>query len=223
MKRTKLADRKLPDYTLGEEIGNSVSHACGSFLGLAALWLCPAATLSHGDLWSVSASLVYGLSLFLLFTISSVYHALRPGMAKKVMQVIDHCTIYVLIAGTYTVISLSALRRVSPALGWGMCVAQWCLACLATVFTAIDLEESRIFSMVCYIGMGWAILPFFRQVQQAMTGAGASLLLWGGIAYTVGSVLYGLGTHKKWMHTLFHLFVLLGAWLQFLSVLHYAL
>ena len=157
-----------------------------------------------------------------MFTISSVYHGLAPGMGKKVMQVIDHCTIYFLIAGTYSAVVLSAIRPLYPALGWGLFIFEWVLALFAATLTAIDLQKYEVFSMVCYIGMGWAIIPFWHQTLDAMTQGGFLLLLIGGIAYTIGSILYGLGKKRKWMHSVFHIFVDLGAGLQFLSVLLYA-
>ena len=143
-------------------------------------------------------------------------------MGKKVMQVIDHCTIYFLICGTYTVIALSAIRPVYPKLGWWLFGFEWAMALIATVLTAIDLRAYRVFSMICYIGMGWAIIPFVRVIWQVLTPAGFWLLLSGGIAYTIGAVLYGVGSKKKWMHSVFHIFVDIGSLLHFLCVLLYA-
>ena len=223
MKRTKLSDRRLPDYTRGEEIMNMVTHIVGGGLSVIAAIACIVRGVLNANIWGVLSSLVYGTALISMYTISSVYHGLRPNLGKKVMQVIDHCTIYFLIAGTYTVILLSALRPVYPRLAWGIFFFEWAMVALATTLTAIDLKKYSIFSMICYIGMGWAVIPFWRQVLEVLTMPGFLLLLWGGIAYTVGSILYGLGKKKKWMHSVFHLFVLLGSLLQFLSVLLYAL
>lgn len=223
MKRTKLSDRSLPDYTRGEEIMNMVTHIVGGAMGIAALTLCVIRAALHGNTWGVVASAIYGAALILTFTISSVYHGLKPSMGKKVMQVIDHCTIYFLIAGTYTAIVLSALRPVYPELAWGLFAFEWAMTLVAVVFTAIDLKQYAVFSMVCYIGMGWAVIPFYRQVLEVLTMPGFLLLLSGGIAYTIGSILYGLGKKRKWMHSVFHLFVNLGALLQFLAVLLYGL
>lgn len=223
MKRTKLSDRQLPNYTRGEEIMNMVTHIVGGAMGVIALILCIAWSSIHHNGYGILSSIVYGLSMVAMFTISSVYHGLRPGFAKKVMQVIDHCTIYFLIASSYTVIVLSALRPVYPGLAWGLFFFEWAMVALATTLTAIDLKKYNVFSMVCYIGMGWAVIPFWRQVLDVLTMPGFLLLLFGGIAYTVGSILYGLGKKRKWMHSVFHIFVVLGAFLQFLSVLLYAL
>ena len=222
MKRTPLSQRSLPDYTLGEEVMNSVTHAVGAVMGIVALVLCILQAVNKGSVYGIAASAVYGASLIAVFTISCVYHALKPNMGKKVMQVIDHCTIYFLIAGTYTVILLCAIRPAYPALGWSLFAFEWVLAAIAATLTAIDLKKYSVFSMICYIGMGWAIIPFAPQTLEVLTMPGFQLLLWGGIAYTVGSILYGLGRKQKWMHSIFHLFVNLGAGLQFACVLLYA-
>lgn len=222
-KRTKLADRPLPDYYKGEEIMNMVTHIVGGALGVVALVLCVITAACNGNTYGVVGSAIYGSSMVALYTMSSVYHGVRPGMAKLVLQVLDHCTIYFLIAGTYTVLSLSALRRVDPALGWGMLIFQWTLTALAVTLTAIDLNKYNVFSMICYIGMGWAILPFMEQAQQALTVPGFHYLLSGGIAYTVGAVLYGIGSRIHWTHSVFHIFVVLGSFLQFVAILFYGL
>ena len=222
-KRIKLSDRVLPDYTVGEEMMNMVTHIVGGAFGIIALALCLNKAVFRGDGYDLSGAIIYGVSMIGLYTMSSVYHGLKPGMGKKVMQVLDHCTIYFLIAGTYSIIALCALREISPALGWGIFAFEWLLTAAATTLTAIDLKKYSVFSMICYIGMGWAIIPFWRQVLEVLGGWGFGLLLWGGIAYTIGSVLYGLGKRKKWMHSVFHIFVVLGSLLQFLSVLLYAL
>ena len=222
-KRIKLADRELPTYSKGEEIFNMVSHIVGGALGIAALVLCIITAAKAHSAIGVISSCIYGFTLIALYTMSSVYHGLKPGMAKKVMQVLDHCTIYFLIAGTYTVILLSAIHPENPVLAWVLFGFEWGMVALATTLTAIDLKKYRVFSMICYIGMGWAIIFFAKQAMQALTFPGFLLLLLGGIAYTVGSVLYGLGKRRKWMHSVFHIFVDLGALLQFFCVLFYAI
>ena len=223
MKRTKLRDRRLPDYTRGEEIMNMVTHIVGGAIGIVALTLCVIFAALNGNVYGVVTSAIYGSTMITMFTISSVYHGLKPNMGKKVMQVIDHCTIYFLIAGTYTVITLSAIRPVYPGLGWGLFGFEWAMVAVATTLTAIDLKKYEVFSMICYIGMGWAVIPFWRQTLHVLTAPGFGLLLLGGIAYTIGAVLYGIGGKKRWMHSVFHVFVVLGALLQFFSVFFYAL
>ena len=223
MKRTKLRDRKLPDYTKGEEVMNMVTHIVGGGIGLLALVFCVIKSVMKGSLVGVLSSAVYGVCMVGLYAMSSIYHGLRPGNAKLVMQVMDHCTIYFLIAGTYTPIVLCAVAPVYTAIGWGLFVFEWALTALAVTLTAIDLKKYNAFSMVCYIGMGWAVLLFMKQTMQVLTKPGFLWLLWGGIAYTVGAILYGIGSKKRWFHSVFHIFVVLGSVLQLVSVLWYAL
>lgn len=222
-KRIKLSDRILPNYSKGEEIMNMVTHITGGALGIVALVLCVIKAACSGNVYAIVSSCIYGFSLIALYCMSSVYHGLRPGTAKKVLQVIDHCTIYILIAGTYTPIVLTAFRPLYPALGWGLFFLEWGLAALAITLTAIDLKKFNVFSMICYIGMGWAVIPFWKQTIEAATLPGFQLILAGGIAYTIGAVLYGIGSKKHWMHSVFHIFVVLGSLLQFLAILFYVL
>ena len=221
--RTKLAERSLPNYTRGEEIANMVTHIAGGVLGIVVLILCVLRAVQNRNIYGIAASAVYGAAMICTFTVSSVYHGMLPCFGKKVMQVIDHCTIYFLIAGSYTAVVLSAIRPVFPKLGWGLFIFEWVMAAIAATLTAIDMKKYEVFSMICYIGMGWAVIPFAKQTLIALTAPGFYLLLAGGIAYTIGAVLYGIGSKKKWMHSVFHVFVVLGALLQFLSVLFYAL
>ena len=222
MKRTPLHARVLPNYSRGEELMNMITHIVGGGLGVVVLLSCVIRAALRDNFWGIFSCTIYGTTFITMFTISSVYHGLAPGMSKKVLQVIDHCTIYFLISGTYSAVVLSAIRPIYPTLGWGLFIFEWTLALLAATLTAIDLKKYEVFSMVCYIGMGWAIIPFWRQPWAVMTKPGFLLLLIGGIAYTIGSVLYGLGVKQKWMHSVFHIFVVLGALLQFFSVLLYA-
>lgn len=221
--RTKLRERTLPDYTKGEEIFNMVSHIVGGAIGVAALVLCVIRSALHHNGYGLAGSIVFGVSMILLYTMSSVYHGLHDGMAKRVMQVLDHCTIYILIAGTYTPILLSAMRPIDPVASWVLFVIMWGLAALATTLTAIDLHQFRVFSMVCYIGMGWAAIFKLPLMIEALGWPGFILILLGGVSYTVGAVLYGVGRKKRYMHSVFHLFVILGSVLHTLAILLYAL
>lgn len=224
MKRTKLIDRVLPDYTKGEEIFNMVTHIVGGALGVIYLVVCVcwAAIVKHSAI-GVVASAIYGASVICLFTMSSVYHGVRKSTGKKVLQVIDHCTIYFMIAGTYTPITLCALRRINPVVAWTVFGIVWGIAAVATVFTAIDLKKYNIFSMICYIGMGWCIIFTLKMIYQALTPMGFMWLLLGGVLYTLGAVLYGIGSKKRYFHSIFHIFVDLASIAHFFCILFYAL
>lgn len=222
-KRTKLSARMLPSYTSGEEIMNMVTHITGGGIAVLILLLCVGKSIWNGRVPDIVGASIYGVSMVALYAVSSIYHGLYSGIAKKVMQVIDHCTIYFLIAGTYTPIMLTAFVPSYPVIGWGLLVAEWTLAFIAATLTAIDLNNYRVFSMICYICMGWGIIFFLPQTLKVMTPVGFVLLLSGGIAYTVGAVLFGIGVKVRWMHSVFHIFVVIGSVLQFLSILLYVL
>lgn len=223
MTRTKLRDRSLPDYTRGEEIFNTVSHIVGAGIGVVALVMCVILSALHGDSWAVVGSAIYGGSFIALYTVSSVYHGLKKGAAKKVMQVVDHCTIYFLIGGTYTPILFCAIRDESPVWSWVIFGIVWGCAAMAAVFTAIDLKKYAVLSMICYICMGWCILLCVKTLIAALPFAGLMYLLFGGIAYTVGAVIYGVGKKHRYMHSIFHLFVVLGSVLHLVCILFYVI
>ncbi len=223
MSRTKLADRQLPNYTRGEEIFNMVSHIVGGGMGIASLVLCIIVAVLNRNTAGVLTSIVFGVTMVLLYTMSSIYHGLIPPMAKKVFQVLDHCTIYLLIAGTYTPIAICAIRRVNNTLGWTLFGLMWLIAAIAITFNAIDLKRYKVFAMICYLGMGWGVIFALKTTIAALTAGGFALLLAGGIFYTIGSILYGLGRTKRYMHSVFHLFVILGSAAHVLCILFYVL
>ena len=192
MKRTKLKDRVLPTYTKGEEIFNMVSHIVGGALGIVALVLCVVFAAVHGNGYGVVSGAIF------LYTMSSIYHGLSPKkLSKKVMQIMDHCAIFVLIAGSYTPFALCTLREYSPALGWTIFAIIWIFAALGITLNAIDLKKYKIFSMICYLVMGWCIIIKANLLPELLTMPGFILLLLGGIIYTIGAVLYGLGKKHK--------------------------
>ncbi len=223
--RTKLKDRVLPDYTKGEEIFNMVSHIVGGALGIAALVLCVVKSALKGDPWGVVSSSIYGSSLIILYTMSSVYHGLHKNMGKKVMQVIDHCTIYFLIGGTYTPILLAGIRKTHPGWAWTVFGIVWGFSIAASVFTAIDHNKYQRLSMICYIAIGWCIVIAAKPTIEAIGWTAIFWILGGGIAYTIGAVLYSAGKKRgrRYMHSVFHLFVLLGSVLQFVAIYFYVL
>lgn len=223
MKRTRLRDRELPAYTRGEEIFNMVSHIVGGALAIAALVLCVIFSVMERDVWAVVGSAVYGSTMVILYTMSSIYHGLKSESAKKVFQVIDHCTIYFLIAGTYTPITLAGLREVNPVIGFIVFGIVWACCLVAATLTAIDLEKYKKMSMICYLGMGWCIIFFVKPTIEVLGFGGMVFLVSGGLAYTIGAVLYGLGKTKKYMHSLFHLFVIAGSVLHFFMMLFYVI
>ena len=224
MKRQKLADRILPLYTQGEEIFNMVSHIVGGAVGLTAVTLCVIFAALHHNVYGVVGSAIYGGSMVILYTMSSIYHGLKPElMAKKVFQVIDHCSIFLLIAGTYTPITLSALRPDNPVLGWTIFGIIWGAAALGITLNAIDIKAYKVFSAICYIVMGWCIVFAWKPTVAALGTGGIVFLLTGGISYTIGALFYYFLKKKKYMHSVFHLFVVIGSILHFFAILFYAI
>ena len=223
MKRTPINERILPGYTRSEEIANMTTHIIGGGLGVVILALCVITSALKGNIWGIIGGAVYGFSMIAVYTVSSVYHGLKPCFAKKVMQVIDHCTIYLLIAGTYTPILLCAMRPEYPQIAWIVFASEWLLAGLGAVFTAIDHNKYKKLSMFFYILMGWFIVLCFKQTIEVLTFSGMLWILFGGISYTIGAVLYGVGHKKPIFHTVFHVFVVIGTLLQAAGILIYVL
>lgn len=222
MHRTKLKDRELPTYTKGEEIFNMVSHIVGGAIGLIGMVLCIIFSAIHQNSYAIVGSIIYGISMIFLYTMSSIYHGLKPTRkAKKVMQILDHCTIYVLIAGTYTPILLSSIMKVDQVAAWTMLAIVWTFAILGIVLNAIDLKQFRVFSMICYIAMGWCIIFRIDLVIKSLGMTGFILILLGGIIYTLGTILYGIGRKVKYMHSMFHLCVVIGTLLQLIAIILY--
>ncbi len=225
MKRTKLIDRELPDYTRGEEIFNMVSHITGGALAVAVCALCIVKSFLNKDAYQVTGSFIYGFSMIILYTMSSVYHGLTNATAKKVLQIIDHCSVFILISGTYTPIALTSLREYNTAMGWTVFGVVWGVSVLGITLNAIDLKKYNIFSVICYLAQGWCIVLTGKAAITAIGIKGFLWLLAGGISYTVGAVLYGIagkGGHR-YMHSVFHIFVVLGSLLQFFAILFYVL
>ena len=225
MKRTPLNERQLPNYSRGEEIMNMVTHIVGGSFGIAILALGVVIASLHRNPWGIVGASVYGACMVWLYTMSSIYHGLPAGRGKKVMQVIDHCTIYALIAGTYTPILLAAIRPAHPALAWTVFGCEWGLAALGATLTAIDLKKFARFSMICYIGMGWFIVLALKPTVEAIGWGGFAWLLGGGLAYTFGALLYSLGKKhgKPYFHAVFHIFVDIGSILQAFCILFHVL
>ena len=206
----------LPFYTVGEEIFNAVSHGAGALFGIAGavLLLIRAARCSNS--LGIVAAAIYSLTLILLYTMSTLYHALTGKRAKYVFRVFDHCTIFLLIAGTYTPMMLVLLGNLQ---GWIICLLLWAITALCVTLNAVDLERYRVFSMVCYVCMGWCALIVFLPVVRALGLWGSVLLLTGGIAYTAGLLFFR--SKARYMHAIWHLFVLAGSILHYFCILFF--
>ena len=211
---------EIPKYTLGEEITNAILHGVGALLSIAALVLCVVFSAIHRDVYAVISSCIYGSTLIILYTMSCLYHSFKVNNAKRVFRIIDHCSIFLLIAGTYTPYTLVSLNG---ALGWTMFGIIWGSAIIGIILNAIDMNKFKKLSMILYIAMGWAVIFTFKPLLRSVDIAGIYLLLAGGIIYTLGAIFYGIGKKHKYMHTVFHFFVLAGSILHFFSILLYVI
>lgn len=217
----RLKDKiEIPKYTLGEEIMSSVSHGVGALLSVAALVLCIIFSAINGTWVSVVSSCIYGVTLIILYTMSTLYHSLKVNNAKRVFRIIDHCSIYLLIAGTYTPYTLLVLPK---NVGIPMFIIIWSITILGIVLNAIDLKKYKVISFISYLILGWLVIFAFKPLMNNLETGGFILLLAGGISYTLGAIFYGFGRKVKYMHSIFHLFVLAGSILQFFSILLYVI
>lgn len=224
MTRTKLSQRELPTYTKGEEIFNMVSHIVGGALGIVVIVLCSIFAGIHKNPYGIISGIIFGVSMILLYTVSSIYHGLKPNTtSKKVFQILDHCAIFILIAGSYTPFALCTLRQYNTALGWSIFGIIWGAAALGITLNAIDLKRYKVFSMICYLVMGWCIIIKINILPKLLGINGVILLVAGGIIYTIGAIFYGLGKKYKYTHSVFHLCIFFANLLHFLCVLLYVI
>ena len=217
-------DVKIPKYSLAEELLNAISHGLGAVFGIVALVLMLIKVIPTGDPFKITSSIIYGLSLIILFTISCIYHSLAKNKGKKVLRILDHDAIYILIAGTYAPYMLVALRphnvwhMGTGTLSYIMFALVWACCIIGAVFNSINIHKYKALSMTCYMIAGWVVVVALVVLWNIIGPAGVLLLLGGGIVYSIGAVIYGIGKKKKYFHSIFHFFVLIGAVMMFISV-----
>lgn len=205
--------------SLGEEIANAVSHGVGTLLSIAATVIAIIFAAVKSDAMSVVAVSLYGASLIILYTFSSLYHSLTNFTAKHVFQIFDHCSIFILILGTYTPICLNLLRG---AQGWTLFGINCFCTVLGIVLNSVNMNRWKKLSMVLYIVMGWSVLASMKTVFAITPPKGLVFLFAGGIAYMIGIIFYKL-KNVKYMHFVWHLFVLAGSILHYFFILFYSL
>jgi hemolysin III len=217
MTETKSPRHELPEYTIGEDIANSITHGVGALLSLVGTTLLLYRAALHGTTLHVISFAVYGGCLFLLHLSSTLYHALRPPRAKRVFRVFDHCSIYLLIAGTYTPFLLLSLWG-----RWGLTllVAIWTLAVAGVVFKSLFIGRLKRASVVLYVLMGWMIVVAAREAWIRVPHAAIGYVAAGGLLYTAGVAFYAW---KKlpYNHAIWHLFVLGGSVCHYVGILLY--
>ena len=218
VQKQKRLNIRLPLYTLGEEIFHAISHGIGAALSVVALALMVAK--ARGPLAQISVSF-FGTTMILLYTVSCVYHSLSRRLeGKKVMRVIDHCNVYMLVWGTYMP---AALLGVGGTLGWVLFAVTGAFTVLGVTLSAIRVDKYKVPQVLCHLASGWSILLGIPQLINTMGTRGMLCLLLGGVLYTVGAILYGIGSRVRYMHAVFHVFCLLGTFFHFWGIYMYLL
>jgi channel protein, hemolysin III family len=204
----------LYKYSLSEELISAISHGVGVILAIVAIILCIHASKDNGAI-ALFSTITYGTSLMILYLMSTLYHSLKPNKAKKVFRIFDHCSIFLLIAGTYTPFCLLTLKGQA---GWILFAIIWACAITGIVLNSINLEKFDKASFVLYLIMGWSIVFNFKVLVEAISSTGLFLLIAGGLAYTLGAVIYLIGHKVKYMHSIWHFFVLGGSIIHFFCI-----
>ena len=208
----------IPSYSLGEELFNAISHGFGALLSIAALVLM---LIRARNALEVTTVAIFGTSMIFLYTISCVYHALSPGLrGKKVLRVLDHCSVFLLVFGTYIPASLLGVSGVR---GWLLFGLVAFFTALGIVFTALDLERYQLAAVICQLLSGWSILMGVSNLRAALGLQGLIWMIAGGVMYTIGAILYGIGKNRKYYHSVFHVFCLLGTFCHFWAIYEYLL
>ena len=219
-----MAKRKIsiPEYSLAEELVNAISHGLGASLSIAALVIC--IVHSHSALGVISSCL-YGSMMIILYIFSCLYHALSPNIrGKKILRVLDHDNVFLMEAGTYMPVALALLvGNGHVALGWTIFGLVWGITILAIVFTSINVDKYQVIGVICNLVLGWGSL-LILPVLLSLTGfSGVLMLVLGGLTYSLGALWYGVGAKVKWMHSVFHFYVLLASVFHFVFIYNFCI
>lgn len=209
---------RIPQYSLAEELVNSISHGLGAIFAIVALVLME--VRAHSALQYVTVS-IFGATMILLYVMSCVYHALSPRLTgKKVLRVLDHCNVYLLVLGTYIPVALLAVQG---ALGWALFGIVTAVTILGITLSAVSIDRFQLVEVICHLVNGWSILLGASAIARTAGTAGVVLILLGGIMYSVGAGIYWLGRQKKFAHSVFHFFCLAGTVLQWVAIFAFVL
>lgn len=214
-----MSSQNLPQYSVAEEIAHTVTHGIGALLSIAGLAVLVVYASLHGDAWHVVSSSIYGATLIILYSASSLYHGVSHARAKSILQRFDHAAIYLLIAGTYTPFLLVSLRGVW---GWSLFGVIWSIALFGVVTEFIDAQRFKKMSLWLYLGLGWIVVLAINPMLQNVAPGGLILLLLGGLSYSLGVIFY-VREQMAFSHAIWHLFVLAGSTFHFFSILFYVI
>lgn len=215
-----MKEKQIKRYTVGEEIFNSVTHGVGALLSVIGASVMVTLAASFGDKNAVISSVIFGLSLVILYTMSTLYHAFPFVKVKELFRIFDHASVPILIAGTYTPFCTIGLRGNQK--GTVVIIVVWACALLCVLMNGISLEKTEKITLALYLAMGWAIVFVIKDVIAALPHNAFLLLLGGGLSYTIGVIFYKM-TKVKYMHSVWHLFVAMGSLLHYLCVVIYVL
>lgn len=211
--------KKMNNQSMGEEIANAISHGIGALLAIAGTVIAIVYACLHGDARSIVSASLYGFGLIVLYMASTLYHSITNLKAKRVFRVLDHCSIYILIFCSYVPISLSLMRGTS---GWVLFGINAAITVIGLTLTAINMQKFHKIAMVLYVLMGWSIIFLGFPTLAALPKPAIGLLVSGGLCYTVG-IIFFLMKKPKYMHSVWHMFVLAGSVLHYFAFLFYAL
>lgn len=207
------------DYSLGEEIGHSITHGIGVVFSIVGLAILIVLAMQAGDPWRLASAIIYGASLVLLYTVSTLYHSFPWPRVKRVFQILDHVMIFILIAGTYTPFALVTLRNSGG--GWLFAIV-WMIAVAGILIETLWPKRPQWLAMVMYLGMGWLAVVMVKPLLSALAPPGLWLLVTGGLSYTVGTIAY-VSKRVPYLHMVWHLFVFAGTLLHFLAIAIYVI
>lgn len=206
-------------YSMGEEVASSIIHGVGVLLSIGALVMLTAYASTFGDAWHLASCSIFGATLVVMYTASTLYHSIQFPKAKSILRIIDHSAIFLLIAGTYTPITLVNMR--GP-WGWSMFGIVWSIAIFGIGFQNVMIKKTKILSVILYVVMGWAVIVALGPLVSSVETGGLILLVLGGAVYTLGLIFYGW-KNMPYNHAIWHVFVLVGSTLHFFAVLFYVI
>lgn len=210
----------VPSYTLCEELVNSISHGVAAAFSIWGLVMLIIKASKVGAM-AVTTVTLFGTTMILLYTISCIYHALSPRITgKKVMRVIDHCNVFLLVFGTIIPIALVGMKGIC---GWIYFGIVGFITLLGIIFSAIDVEKNEKIEVVCHLVNGWSAVLFIKSLIAGVGVTGLILIILGGVMYSIGALLYGLGSTKKYMHSVFHFFCIFGTIFHYIAIYLYVL
>lgn len=210
----------VPSYTLCEELVNSISHGVAAAFSIWGLVMLIIKANKVGAM-AVTTVTLFGTTMILLYTISCIYHALSPRITgKKVMRVIDHCNVFLLVFGTIIPIALVGMKGIC---GWIYFGIVGFITLLGIIFSAINVEKNEKIEVVCHLVNGWSAVLFIKPLIAGVGVTGLVLIILGGVMYSIGALLYGLGSTKKYMHSVFHFFCIFGTIFHYIAIYLYVL